>query len=89
MQLFALPSHSQALRHVEGLLHELQGEVGRGMRTDGEHEGADRAADEADGTGDGEARQERVAAPAARASAGRRGWRAAATFCYRCNRRGL
>ena len=47
-----------ALRHVEGLLHELQCEVGRGVRADGEQEGADRAADEADGPGDGKARQE-------------------------------
>ena len=64
---YAFPS----LRHVEGLLHELQCEVGRGVRADGEQEGADRAADEADGPGDGKARQERVAASAAGTSAGR------------------
>ena len=61
---------------MEGFLHELQGEVGGGVRADGEHDGAGDAADEAGGRGDGEAREERVAAaaapPAARAAAARR-----------------
>ena len=66
----AMILEASALRHVEGLLHELQGEVGRGVRADGEHDGADDAADEADGRREGEAREERVAAPTASPAAG-------------------